>query len=332
MSARPPVSAERSLGGLVCRAALWSLAFLLLLVALIRLVDVDATLVALGGVTWPLVGLLIALSLANYALRGLRWHYCCRHLDVEVGFLENGAYYIAGFAFTITPGKIGEAVRLWFLKRRYGYGYSRTAGVMIIDRLTDAWPLLLLSLLGVAEFAGQGWSLLLVGGLLAAGSVFLLHPIWLRATIKAIYGWVRLAPALFARSLRVSRMLARFAHPGLLGLFMVLGLVGWFCEILGTWLILDALGAPIALTAAAFVFGFGSLVGSLPIFPGGLGGAEATMIGLLVLLDVPLPTAVAATALVRLFTLGLAVVVGFALLPLAEALSRRPARAVASPT
>lgn len=321
MSSPSPTS-HTPLGRLARRAALWTLLFLVLLFVLVRLVDIEAMRAVLGRLTLPLLAFVIGLSLMNYVLRALRWHYCCRHLRIDVPLGENSAYYVAGFAFTITPGKIGEAVRLWFLKRRYGYGYARTAGLMVIDRLTDAWPLLLLSLLGAAEFAGHGASLLIVGLVLVAGTVFLLHPVWLRLTIKAVYARLRVAPRLFARLLRVSRMLARFASPGLMSLFLVIGLIGWFGEILAMWLILDALGSPIGLTTAAFVFGFASLVGSMPLFPGGIGGAEATMIGLLLLLDVPLPTAVAATALIRLATLGLAVVVGFAALPLAEFLSR----------
>jgi uncharacterized protein (TIRG00374 family) len=60
-----------------------------------------------------------------------------------------------------------------------------------------------------------------------------------------------------------------------------LGLAGWSAEVLATWLVLDGLGADVGLAAAAFVFAFGMLVGGLPIFPGGVGGAEATMVACL---------------------------------------------------
>jgi glycosyltransferase 2 family protein len=309
-------------GRLARQAAAWSLGFAVLLVVTVQLVDLDVALAALGRLSLPVVALVVALSLVNYVLRCLRWQYLCRQVDVDVPLVANSVYYVAGFAFTITPGKIGEAVRLWFLKRRHGYGYARTAGLLILDRLTDAWPLLLLALLGAAPFAGQGASLVLITLVLVAGSVVMLHPVWLRRSIKLTYARVRRAPRLFAKLLRAARMLGRFASPALLTPPMLLGLAGWFCEIVGAWLVLDALGAPLPLTNVAFVFGFSMLVGSLPIFPGGIGGAEATMGGLLVWLGVPLPVAIAATAVIRLATLGLAVVVGFLILPVATAMSR----------
>ena len=263
------------LGRLARRAALWSLGFVLLLGLTLRVVDLEAALAALARLSLPLLALVLALSLANYLLRCLRWQYLCRHIGVEVPLAVNALYYVAGFAFTITPGKIGEVVRLWFLKRRHGYGYARTAGLLILDRLTDAWPLLLLALLGAAPFAGQGPSLVLIGLIMIAGSVVMLHPSWLRRMIKLAYARFRRAPRVFGRLLHAARMLGRFASPASLTPPMLLGLAGWLAEIVGAWLVLEALGAPLPLTTVAFVFGFAMLVGSLPIFPGGLGGAEA---------------------------------------------------------
>jgi uncharacterized protein (TIRG00374 family) len=75
----------------------------------------------------------------------------------------------------------------------------------------------------------------------------------------------------------------------------------------------------------AFIFGFSMLVGALPLFPGGIGGAEGTMIGLFALMGVPLGTAIAATAVIRMLTLGFAVVLGFLALPLVAS-ARAPSR------
>ena len=71
------------------------------------------------------------------------------------------------------------------------------------------------------------------------------------------------------------------------------------------------------------------LVGALPLFPGGVGGAEGTMVALLLLLGADTATAVAGTAVIRLCTLGFAVVLGFLALPFALHLrsARQPAAA-----
>ena len=264
-----------------------------------------------------LIPLVLGLSLLNYALRAVRWHELCRAMNITVPFGRNALYYIAGFAFTVTPGKVGEAIRLWLLRREYGAAYERTVGLLVIDRVTDAVPLLLLCLLGASRFAGHGWSVVAMAAFVLAGLVLVLRPGWLALLVKLVYSRLRRRPRAFARILRLVRALRALVAPPVLGKAMCLGLLGWSAEVLGAWLVLHGLGAEIDLIAAAFVFSFGMLVGALPLFPGGVGGAEATMVGLLLLLGVDSATAVAATALIRLATLGFALALGFLVLPAA---------------
>jgi uncharacterized protein (TIRG00374 family) len=140
--------------------------------------------------------------------------------------------------------------------------------------------------------------------------------------VKLAYARIGRAPRRFARLLRAARVLASFAELPVLATALALSGLGWLAEIAGFALALQALGAGIDLGTAAFVFSFAMLVGGLPIFPGGLGGVEATMVGLLVLLEVDLASAATATALVRLATLWFVVLLGCLALPFAL---RRPA-------
>lgn len=55
--------------------------------------------------------LVLGLSAANYVLRFLRWQYYLGKLGRVVPTGRHLAYYLAGFAFTVSPGKAGEAVR-----------------------------------------------------------------------------------------------------------------------------------------------------------------------------------------------------------------------------
>ena len=112
---------------------------------------------------------LLGLALASFAIRALRWQLLCRHARVRLPLLQNTACYMAGFAFAVTPGYVGELIRLWLLRRYHGYRYERTAAPMLLERLSDAVALLLLCLLGVARWLDR--SLTVVALMLAvAGS------------------------------------------------------------------------------------------------------------------------------------------------------------------
>jgi uncharacterized protein (TIRG00374 family) len=57
------------------------------------------------------------------------------------------------------------------------------------------------------------------------------------------------------------------------------------------------------------------VIGGITLLPGGLGGAEVTMLQLLVLQNIPAPIAVAATLIIRLTSLWFSVFLGMIALP-----------------
>jgi uncharacterized protein (TIRG00374 family) len=65
-----------------------------------------------------------------------------------------------------------------------------------------------------------------------------------------------------------------------------------------------------SLSFAIFVCALSMLAGALSFLPGGLGGAEAVMVSLLVLKCMSMPAAIAATVFIRLATLWFAVLIG----------------------
>jgi uncharacterized protein (TIRG00374 family) len=90
----------------------------------------------------------------------------------------------------------------------------------------------------------------------------------------------------------------------------LLSLLAWGLEALAFYWILQAMGADVSLTLAIFIYAVAMLAGALSFMPGGLGSTEAVMVGLLVSSGVELPDAIAATVLLRLVTLWLAVGLG----------------------
>lgn len=75
-----------------------------------------ATVYALPGLLWVQ---LIALSLISYLFRFARWHYFIVALGYKLSILRNLEIYIAAFALTLTPGKVGEMIRSVYLHMLY---------------------------------------------------------------------------------------------------------------------------------------------------------------------------------------------------------------------
>jgi uncharacterized protein (TIRG00374 family) len=102
--------------------------------------------------------------------------------------------------------------------------------------------------------------------------------------------------------------------PGVIFLAVLLGAISWLGEGVGMYVILIGLGVPPsweALSVAVFVLSFSIVIGAASALPGGLGAAEASIAGMLVLLlGLSADVSAAATLLIRFATLWFGVMLG----------------------
>ncbi len=262
-----------------------------------------------------LVGIAIALfmSAANYGLRFVRWQVYLRTLGHPVPWQPSLKIYLAGFALTTTPGKAGEALRGVLLKR-WGVPYPQSFAAFFSERLSDLFAVVLLTLFGLSLYPDARPMILLGLGLVGIGLLVLSQQRLLAALAGAL-------PATGGKLLGLTRHLfevllaAQRCHR--LSLLMgvtSLSVVAWSAEALAFHWILNWMGADIELTFAVFVYALAMLAGAISFMPGGLGGAEAVMVGLLVWKGMSSADAIAATVLIRLATLWFAVAIGAVML------------------
>jgi len=93
------------------------------------------------------------------------------------------------------------------------------------------------------------------------------------------------------------------------------GVIAWTAEAVALYCLLHMLGFDVSLLSAIFIYGFSLVIGGITLLPGGLGGAEVTMLQLLILNDVTASAAVAVTIVIRLTTLWFSVFLGLCALP-----------------
>ncbi len=279
----------------------------------------EETLTAMRSLSFLEIGALLALSLVNYVLRGLRWHIFASRLGIPTGLAQNLRHFLGGFAMSVTPGRIGELVRMRWIQRETGWPVDRTAPLVLVDRASDlaAMAILLALALALSTTGVAGGAPVAVLALIAA--YIATRPILLRAAGDT--GHILSAkrfPRLFARVRRAATSLSAFHGPSLLLTAGALGVIGWLAEGWALHLLLVWMGADIGFWSAVGIFIFATLAGGLTGAPGGLGGAEAVMIGLLVGYGVPLEIALPATLIIRLTTLWFAIAIGLFVFPLAE--------------
>ncbi len=322
MSANAPLPTDLSLRAKRGRDRLVIVGLLaLVLVGLVGLASATGwreTWAQVTRLSGPQIGALLALSLTNYALRGLRWHLFARRIGLRTGLWQNLRHFIGGFAMSVTPGRVGELVRMRWLRRETGWAFARTAPLALMDRASDLAAMAIILGLSVAFAAGGIQGAVPVTALALTGALVATRPRLLAGLITLIYRATGRLPRPFARARGAARSLARFSHGPTLAIALALGLVGWLAEGYAFHLLLVWMGADIGLWKAVAIFVFSALAGGLTGAPGGLGGAEAAMVALLSLDGVGLEISIPATAVIRVTTLWFAIGLGMAVFPLAE--------------
>jgi len=286
----------------------------------------NETLAGLRSLTIAQVCVLLALSLCNYAFRGLRWHLFAGRLGLPTSILSNIRHFLGGFAMSVTPGRVGELVRMRWIRRETGWAFDKTAPLVLIDRAADlsAMAILLAVALALSATGIAGGAPVAILALLAA--YIATRPNLMRSVADLGHQLTaRRLPRLFARIRRAAKSLQAFHGPSLLMLAGGLGVVGWLAEGYAFHLLLAWMNAGIDLWLAMAIFFFATLAGGLTGAPGGLGGAEAAMVGLLVVNGVALEIAVPATLIIRVTTLWFAIGIGLLVFPMAEKISQKTA-------
>ena len=263
---------------------------------------------------WSLYPLVLGLTAFNYALRFVKWHFYLGQVGVrDFPVSESARLFVSGFPLAVTPGKVGEALKGLWLNRKTGTSTGRGISVVVAERISDGLAVLALSTVGVFAYPRfwPGFAFVLAV-LLAVIVISQIRPLALsmirigerlpplRRFVPGILEFYEGSFALF--------------RPGATLIAVSLGAISWLGEGIGMYVILLGLGVEPglqALSIAVFVLSFSTVIGAVSALPGGLGAAEASIAGMLVLLlGLHSDTAAAATLLIRFATLWFGVSLG----------------------
>lgn len=257
----------------------------------------------------------LALSLFNLGMRFLRWQYFLRVLGYPIPWQSSLRIYIAGFALTTTPGKTGEALRGVFLKD-HGVPFRKTFGAFLSERTSDLLAVSILASTGLWIYPKMRPILLLVAVMLGFLFFAIHRDSWIRRLEKI---FKKIAPKKFIPTIdffleTIFSFRICFTAK-VLSTTLIFGLLAWSAEALALLFILHLLGQDISMISALFTYGFSLVIGGITLLPGGLGGAELTMLQLLIHQHIPSALAVAATLVIRLTSLWFSVFLGILALP-----------------
>ena len=258
---------------------------------------------------WIYFIIILILSYLTFFTRYLKWEYYLRLLDIKISKSDSYQIFMSSLIMSVTPGKVGDLLKSYMLKKTYDIPVSETAPIVLAERITEFLSLLLIALVGI-YFYDQGKLIVILLAFLVFGLVLIL-------TNKKASSWIlsKLANFRFVKKhinnfsivlTNSHKMLQPFPFINMI----LLSLISWIFEGFGFYLILIKFGIDISLGWSFFIYAFSIIIGSIAMIPGGLGVTEGSLTLLLIESGATKNIAVAATFIFRVATLWFAVIIG----------------------
>ena len=127
-----------------------------------------------------------------YILKSLRWMLINRTFGIRLPYGTTFIYFlVAGFLSVITPGRLGEFSRIFFIQRKTGISTTMATSSVVLDRV---WDVLVLSLLGgisalmiFGRFQLNTLTILAIAGFFLLALTVILFPALIFIPLKKIF-------------------------------------------------------------------------------------------------------------------------------------------------
>jgi uncharacterized protein (TIRG00374 family) len=275
--------------------------------------DVKKITAASLSFNWYILPGIVLLTLLNYFFRFLRFRYLLKKIDIEIAAPRLFAIFMSGIAMTVTPGKMGEVLKAYLIRKERKSEFSQLIPLLIFERVFDGIAMIIMAIGGVFFFRESLLFFIFSTAMVIGFFVF----IGLR---KHVISLARMFEKRFFRIKILTFLISFFEHSQKLITFQnvfvstILGIIAWSFEGISLfWLVyqFNHLATFKSLFLSFFIFSFSSIAGFLVLIPGGVGVAEGSISSLLVLFfGLSLPQSIFITLLFRFLTLWLGVSIG----------------------
>ena len=246
----------------------------------------------------------------------IRWILLLKNLGIHIPIKKNFEIYLAGFALTITPVKVGELIRSQLLKEDFGVPRTKTAPLVLVEKLYDLGGAIIISIPALWIFSEAGYVII-------AGAILLITLLLLMSSKKLFNKFNNFCSkskfiAKYTLNISDSYDVIRNSLWGKITIYsLLLSISYWLVISLAIYYILLAFSiTDIGYLNTLVTYTASLILGALSFIPGGIGVAEGSLVGLFSLQGITTSTAIIISIVIRLLTLWYTVAVGFVALKL----------------
>jgi uncharacterized protein (TIRG00374 family) len=285
--------------------------------AFILLADIKKILSVSAQFNWKIIPLLLLITFFNYVFRFFRWHYLLKKINITLSAKKSFQIFFSGISMTVTPGKMGEVLKAYLVKKETGNRFSEMVPLLVFERMTDGIAMIILALGGVYFFR-QSIIFFIFSTLLVMAFIVFIY------TKNFIVDLIKQFEARFfhIKILDFAVIFFENSQKLLSGRNLIiavfLGIIAWSLEGISLFLLVNQFVVETyhsmslqGLFYCLFIFSFSSIAGFLVLIPGGVGVAEGSITSFLMLFfKMTLPQSIFLTLIFRFVTLWFGVSLG----------------------
>lgn len=255
----------------------------------------------------------ILLTAVSLFLRFLRWDYYLKVQDIQLDSFRSMKYFLLGFSMILTPGKLGEGIKSYLMKKEEDIQIRDSLIVVLAERALDLYSLLIICIGSyLFIFSKSIYSIIVVSSLIILTVIGLKH----LNNILSLFEGFSYPKALTKTISYIQKHLdsyGEFLSPKNHLKPFIYSLMAWSANGASLYIILMYL-SDVTLSESLLSFSASSVAGALSMIPGGLGVVEGGMSATLQLFGVTRSASVGSTIILRTYSFWLTFLIGAVLL------------------
>ena len=267
----------------------------------------------------PIILLLAPLS---WLIVFFRWHLLLKNSNIIIPKKENFKIYMAGFAMSVTPGKVGELIKSQFLKSKYGVSRKNTLPIIISEYFYHMVGVLAVSILGVYYFEFSLYVIILTSALIITTLTIISSETFFKKFLNLISKRNFLKK--YVSPISDSHIILKKSTRG--KIFIIssgLSIAFWLTEVLIVYFVFLSFNIlNFEFFKIAAIYTTSLILGMLSFLPMGVGVVEGSLAGFLNYEGIDISIALTLVILIRIFTRWYGVIVGLIFMKLIGGFSK----------
>ena len=267
----------------------------------------------------PIILLLAPLS---WIIVFFRWHFLLKNSNIIIPKKENFKIYMAGFAMSVTPGKVGELIKSQFLKSKYGVSRKNTLPIIISEYFYHMVGVLVVSIIGVYYFEFSLYIIILTSALIITTLTIISSETFFKKFVNLISKRNFLKK--YVSPISDSHIILKKSTRG--KIFIIssgLSIAFWLTEVLIVYFVFLSFNIlNFEFFKIAAIYTTSLILGMLSFLPMGVGVVEGSLAGFLNYEGIDISIALTLVILIRIFTRWYGVIVGLIFMKLIGGFSK----------